>query len=77
MTTLEDRIREMTLVCIVCGRPIKGGSKMVHYRTDNIVFGPDWESEFTPRTDQGFFEVGPDCYRLVVAAGRGGFRIGG
>jgi hypothetical protein len=30
-----------------------------------------------PSEDQGMFEIGPDCYKKVVAAGRDGYPKGG
>lgn len=63
------------IYCIVCRKAIRAGSRMVHMRTDARVFIEDFSSQVSPSNDQGWFEVGPNCYRKVVKAGRSGFRL--
>jgi hypothetical protein len=65
----------MKVVCIVCGKPVKASAKMVHMRTDARVFTDDFDYRVSPSNDQGWFEIGPACYRKVYAAGRDGFRL--
>ena len=66
---------EVTIYCLVCKKPVKASSRLAHLRTDLRVFSEDHSGQVDPRRDQGWFEVGPDCYRKIVKAGREGFYL--
>jgi len=63
--------------CLVCGKVIKRSAtaELVHMSNRGRAYGPDFSYQVRPADDQGWFEVGPDCYRKVVRAGRGGLAI--
>lgn len=65
----------MTIHCILCGKPVKASAPMVNLTIDGRLFGPDFAYKVRPSNDQGWFEIGPDCYRKVLAAGPKGLQL--
>jgi hypothetical protein len=62
------------IYCINCGKPVKASAPMVNMTTGLVLYAPDFAYRVRPSEDQGWFEIGPDCYRKVVKAGRAGYR---
>jgi hypothetical protein len=65
----------MTIHCVLCGKPVKPSAPMVRMTTENVLYGPDYDYKVRPAHDQGYFEIGPDCYRKVLAAGPAGLEV--
>lgn len=63
------------IYCLVCRKPVRAGSPMALLRIDQVVFGPDHANRVPPSWDQGWFEVGPDCYKRILRAGPRGVDI--
>jgi hypothetical protein len=64
----------MTIRCIRCGKLIKGEARMVQMRIDGTLWTARHAPALEERENQGWFEVGSDCYRKVGAAGPVGIR---
>jgi hypothetical protein len=63
--------------CYVCRKTLKGEPSWAHLRTDLYLFASDQDPIVTGAPDdQGWFEVGPDCYRRIRAAGLDGLDVG-
>jgi hypothetical protein len=67
----------VTIHCINCDKPVKPNAPMVTMSIGLRLYGPDFADRVRPSEDQGMFEIGPDCYKKVVAAGRDGYPKGG
>ena len=65
-----DKVR-----CIICRKIIKTPQFMVHMRTDGRLFALGLDPKMDEREDQGWFDIGPDCLRLVTATGKDGYRL--
>lgn len=65
--------------CLRCDKVITDPDpKMVTLRTDGIMFADGHvpaDMVGDPALDQGMFEVGSNCYRMIAAAGDAGLRI--
>jgi len=60
--------------CLICRKALKGEPSLVHMSTLSVVYAEGHDAAVTPEQDQGWFEVGSDCYRKVVKAGDAGLR---
>ena len=63
------------IYCILCKKPVKPSAKMVRMTIGLVLYGPDFDYKVSPSQDQGYFEIGPDCYKRVLNAGPKGLDL--
>jgi hypothetical protein len=63
------------IYCILCKKPVRASADMVLMSIDGRLFIADHKGQVSPANDQGWFEIGPDCYRKVAKAGPSGLAL--
>jgi hypothetical protein len=64
------------IACIICGKRITAAEPlMVHMSTDARLWTEATDPGMAPADDQGWFEIGSDCIRLVTRAGAEGLDL--